>query len=69
VRFASRHWGVGGRVVEAFDGIAHAEDECRVFGGGLLPDLLPDARLRLAGAVAQQDEVERGWRGVLRQRR
>ena len=42
----------GGGIVAAFDDIAHAEDELRVFGGGLLPDLLPDAGLRFAGAVA-----------------
>ena len=47
---------IGGRVIQALDGVSDAHDEGRILGGGFLPDLFVNARLRFAGAVAQDYE-------------
>ena len=47
---------LGGQLIAALNGVAGADDESGIGGRGLMPDLLVNAGLRLARAVAQNDE-------------
>jgi hypothetical protein len=62
-------FGGGGFVVKALDGVTRRENESWFGGGHVFPDLLVDAGHMLAGAVADQGEVERVGPGGQKEKR